>query len=366
MKSMYSYQTSRLIKKFWLLFVIVIIFSASVKFAVYRSFNASNNLVYMNKETAEIYNELIENSADKTLEQCDEYITEYEMRSYASGYNNNITAAVNKYKTELRSCFMVESIRSYARTGRGLTDANIPTDLVKNSRLYAAFPTPQVINDEPFLKFLELRAVDIMPIFVLLLVGVFVADSYEKRMDQQIRISKNSSAFFKSREIILSVAIFIMFTLSFLADLILSGTLQQSEYSTAPLQSVWEFDLSPVMLTVRGTIIWLCVTRLMSFFATYSIFVLVAKQVCSVKKYVMLTSGLIAIMSAAAHYLGTFSPYMFAAVTSVNGRLQNLDYIRTFDCSEAVAVLIYLATILGGLSAWRYSGYYEGNSKERC
>lgn len=366
MKSMYSYQTSRLLKKFWMLFVIVIIFSASAKFTVYRSFDSSNNLTYMNKETAEIYNELIDNSADKTLDQCDEYITEYEMRSYAGGYNNNITAAVNKYKTELRSCFMVESIRSYARTGKGLTDANIPSDLVKNSRLYAAFPTPQVINDEPFLKFLELQAVDIMPIFVLLLVGVFVADSYEKRMDQQIRISKNSSAFFKSREIILSAAIFIMFTLSFFADLILSGTLQQSEYSTAPLQSVWEFDLSPVILTVRGTIIWLCVTRLMSFFATYSIFVLVAKQVCSVKKYVMLTSGLIAIMSAAAHYLGTFSPYMFAAVTSVNGRLQSLDYIRTFDCSEAVAVLIYLATILGGLSAWRYSGYYEGNSKERC
>ena len=366
MKSMYSYQTSRLLKKFWMLFVIVIIFSASAKFTVYRSFDSSNNLTYMNKETAEIYNELIDNSADKTLDQCDEYITEYEMRSYAGGYNNNITAAVNKYKTELRSCFMVESIRSYARTGKGLTDANIPSDLVKNSRLYAAFPTPQVINDEPFLKFLELQAVDIMPIFVLLLVGVFVADSYEKRMDQQIRISKNSSAFFKSREIILSAAIFIMFTLSFFADLILSGTLQQSEYSTAPLQSVWEFDLSPVMLTVRGTIIWLCVTRLMSFFATYSIFVLVAKQVCSVKKYVMLTSGLIAIMSAAAHYLGTFSPYMFAAVTSVNGRVQSLDYIRTFDCSEAVAVLIYLATILGGLSAWRYSGYYEGNSKERC
>lgn len=358
MKSMYSYQTSRLLKKFWMLFVIVIIFSASAKFTVYRSFDSSNNLTYMNKETAEIYNELIENSADKTLDQCDEYITEYEMRSYASGYNN-ITAAVNKYKTELRSCFMVESIRSYARTGRGLTDANIPTDLVKNSRLYAAFPTPQVINDEPFLKFLELQAVDIMPIFVLLLVGVFVADSYEKRMDRQIKISKNSSAFFKSREIILSVAIFIMFTLSFFADLILSGTLQQSEYSTAPLQSVWEFDLSPVMLTVRGTIIWLCVTRLMSFFATYSIFVLVAKQVCSVKKYIMLTSGLIAIMSAAAHYLGTFSPYMFAAVTSVNGQLNNLDYMRAFDCSEAVAVFIYLAAILSGLTAWRYSGYYE-------
>lgn len=359
MKSMYSYQTSRLIKKFWLLFVIVIIFSASVKFAVYRSFNASNNLVYMNKETAEIYNELIENSADKTLEQCDEYITEYEMRSYASGYNNNITAAVNKYKTELRSCFMVESIRSYARTGKGLTDANIPSDLVKNSRLYAAFPTPQVINDEPFLKFLELQAVDIMPIFVLLLVGVFVADSYEKRMDQQIRISKNSSAFFKSREIILSVAIFIMFTLSFFADLIISGTLHQSKYSTSSLQSVWQFDLAPLMLTVRGTIIWLYVTRLMSLFITYGIFVLVAKQVCSVKKYVMLTSGLIAVMSAAAHYVGALSPYMFAAVTSVNGQLNNLDYMRAFDCSEAVAVFIYLAAILSELTAWRYSGYYE-------
>ncbi len=59
----------------------------------------------MNKETAEIYNELIENSADKTLDQCDEYITDYELRSYAGGYNGNITAAVNKYKTELRSCF---------------------------------------------------------------------------------------------------------------------------------------------------------------------------------------------------------------------------------------------------------------------
>ena len=336
MKSMYSYQTSRLIKKFWLLFVIVIIFSASAKFTVYRSFVSSNNLTYMNKETAEIYNELIENSADKTLEQCDEYITEYEMRSYASGYNGNITAAVNKYKTELRSCFMVESIRSYARTGRGLTDANIPTDLVKNSRLYAAFPTPQVINDEPFLKFLELQAVDIMPIFVLLLVGVFVADSYEKRMDRQIKISKNSAAFFKSREIIL------MFTLSFFADLIISGTLHQSEYSTSSLQSVWQFDLAPLMLTVRGTIIWLYVTRLMSLFITYGIFVLVAKQVRS-----------------AAHYVGALSPYMFAAVTSVNGQLNNLDYMRAFDCSEAVAVFIYLAAILSGLTAWRYSGYYE-------
>ncbi len=359
MKSMYSYQTSRLLKKFWLLFVIVIIFSALAKFVVYRSFNSSNNLTYMNKEVAEIYNELIENSADKSLEQCDEFITDYELMSYAGGYNDNITAAVNKYKTELRSCFTVESIRSYARTGRGLTDANIPSDLVKNSQLYAAFPTPQVINDEPFLKFLELRAVDIMPIFVLLLVGVFVADSYEKRMDQQIRISKNSTVFFKSREIILSLAIFIMFTLSFFADLILSGTLQQSEYSTAPLQSVWEFDLSPVMLTVRGTIIWLYVTRLMSIFIIYGIFVLLAKQVCSVKKYVMLTSGLIAVMSAAAHYVGALSPYMFAVVTSVNGSLHNLDYMRAFDCSEAVSVFIYLAAILGGLSAWRYSGYYE-------
>lgn len=189
--------------------------------------------------------------------------------------------------------------------------------------------------------------------------GVFVADSYEKRMDQQIRISKNSSAFFKSREIILSVAIFIMFTLSFFADLILSGTLQQSEYSTSSLQSVWQFDLAPLMLTVRGTIIWLYVTRLMSLFITYGIFVLVAKQVRSVKKYVMLTSGLIAIMSAAAHYVGALSPYMFAAVTSVNGQLNNLDYMRAFDCSEAVAVFIYLAAILSGLTAWRYSGYYE-------
>ena len=83
-------------------------------------------------------------------------------------------------------------------------------------------------------------------------------------------------------------------------------------------------------------------------------------------RHVMLTSGLIAVMSAAAHYVGALSPYMFAAVTSVNGQLNNLDYMRAFDCSEAVAVLIYLATILGGLSAWRYSGYYEGNSKERC
>lgn len=359
MKSMYSYQTSRLLKKFWLLFVIVIIISALAKFVVYRSFDSSNNLTYMNKEAAEIYDGLIENSADKSLEQCDEFITDYELRSYAGGYNDNIAATVNKYKTELRSCFMVESIRSYARTGRGLTDANIPTDLVKNSRLYAAFPTPQVINDEPFLKFLELQAVDIMPIFVLLLVGVFVADSYEKRMDQQIKISKTAVVFFKSREIVLSLAIFIMITLSFFADLILSGTLQQSEYSTAPLQSVWEFDLSPVMLTVRGTIIWLYVTRLMSIFITYGIFVLLAKQVCSVKKYVMLTSGLIAVMSAAAHYVGAISPYMFAAVTSVNGQLNNLDYMRTFDCSEAVSVFIYLAAILGGLSAWRYSGYYE-------
>ena len=49
MKSMYSYQTSRLIKKFWLLFVIVIIFSASAKFTVYSIFDSKNKLTYMNK-----------------------------------------------------------------------------------------------------------------------------------------------------------------------------------------------------------------------------------------------------------------------------------------------------------------------------
>ena len=70
-------------------------------------------------------------------------------------------------------------------------------------------------------------------------------------------------------------------------------------------------------------------------------------------------SGLIAVMSAAAHYVGALSLYMFAAVTSVNGQLNNLDYMRAFDCSEAVAVFIYLAAILSGLTAWRYSGYYE-------
>ena len=50
---------------------------------------------------------------------------------------------------------------------------------------------------------------------------------------------------------------------------------------------------------------------------------------------------------------------MFEAVTSVNGQLNKLDYMRAFDCSEAVAVFIYLAAILSGLTAWRYSGYYE-------
>ena len=111
MKSMYSYQTSRLLKKFWLLFVIVIIFSALAKFVVYRSFDSSNNLTYMNKETAEIYNELIENSADKSLEQCDEFITEYELRSYAGGYNDNITAA--EYECGKRS------VSNLQRCGRG-------------------------------------------------------------------------------------------------------------------------------------------------------------------------------------------------------------------------------------------------------
>ena len=131
-----------------MLFVIVIIFSASAKFTVYRSFDSSNNLTYMNKETAEIYNELIENSADKTLEQCDEYITDYELRSYAGGYNDNITAAVNKYKTELRSCFMVESIRSYARTQSvnifSKTDVNSYVPIRFSKRLNTARTAPFV------------------------------------------------------------------------------------------------------------------------------------------------------------------------------------------------------------------------------
>ncbi len=62
-----------------------------------------------------------------------------------------------------------------------------------------------------------------------------------------------------------------MFTLSFFADLIISGTLHQSKYSTSSLQSVWQFDLAPLMLTVRGTIIWLYVAVYVAFI-TYGIF----------------------------------------------------------------------------------------------
>lgn len=353
---MYSYQLKRLFTKYFLVILLCVLAAAVIKvITVYRW---QNDLVrnYMTEKETEYYSQLLENTDGMPLEKRSEYIFNYRIRS-SENIDEELNNAISRYEDKLRYCYILSGIINYAKTGKGLIDAYIPSDLSKNSRLYASLEKPTVINDEPFLKFLDLQSWNIMPVLVLLITGVFIADSYEKRMHLVINISKSAKLFYKSRETVIVIFIFLICSINFIVDLSISGY-SASGYINASVQSVPYFIFSHINLTVGKTIVWLYITQLLSLYISYSIFVLIARTVCSVKKYMTVSAAIIIIMSAFSVYLPDAAPYMFAAICDKKVLLGSVSYIQIIDASEIVTILFVYFLILVGVSTWRFTGYY--------
>jgi len=322
---MYSYQLKRLFTKY--LFVILFCVLAAAVIKVITVYRWQNDPVknYMTEKENGYYSQLLENTDGMSLEKRSEYIFNYRIKS-SENIDEELNNAISRYEDKLRYCYILNGVINYAKTGKGLVDAYVPSDLSENSKLYASLDKPTVINDEPFLKFLDLQSWSIMPILVLLITGVFIADSYEKRMHLVISISKGSKLFYKSRETVIVIFILGIYSINFLADLSISGCLA-SEYTNASIQSVPYFIFSHINFTVGKTIAWLYVIQLLSLYICYSIFLLIARTVCSVKKYITVSAAIIIIMSAFSVYLPDVTPYMFAAICDKKVLLGSISYI---------------------------------------
>lgn len=355
---MYGYQLKRLFTKYLFVILICVFLAAVIKFiTVYRR---QNDLVrnYMTEKETEYFSQLLENTDGMPLEQRSEYIYDYRIKSYENT-DEELNNAISRYEDKLRYCYILNGIINYAKTGKGLVDAYVPSDLSENSKPYASLAEPTVINDEPFLKFLDLQSWNIMPVIVLLITGVFIADGYEKRMHLVIDISKESKRFYRSRETVIVIFIFLIYSINFIADLSISGCSATRGYMNASIQSVPYFIFSHIELTVGGTIVWLYITKLFALYICYGIFVLIARAVCSMKKFITASAAIVIIMSAFSAYLPNAAPYMFAAICNKTALLSSIGYIGIIEASEIVTVMFVYFLILVGISAWRFTGYYD-------
>lgn len=359
---MYKYQLKRLFSKYLLVILICVFAMAAVKAVVVISMNNVEIMSYLTKSQTEHYNGLLEESSGMSLAERAEYIYNYSLES-SQNNNADVLAAISKYNYRLDDCFVVEGVINYSKTGSGLVSAEIPLDLLENAQLYASLDQPEVINDEPFLKLLELQSWSIVPIVIMLVVGVFIADSYEKGIHLVINISKQAKKFYRSRELILAGFIFLLHGINFSADLLISGFDLSAEYMNATVQSVNFFGFSHINLTIGQVTGWLYVTSLLSVYICYGIFLLTARKARSMKIYITVCAGVIIIMSAFAIYLPNSAPYVFAAITDKNVMLRCIDYIPFIGASEIVTVLAVYLLILAGISAWRFAGYLNFDGK---
>ena len=355
---MYGYQIKRLFTKYLFLILACILSAAAIKIlTIYRWKNdiARN---YMSEKETGYYTQLLESTSEMSLEQRSKYIYDHRIE-LSENTDEELDDAINRYEDKLRYCYIINGIINYAKTGKGLVDAYVPNDLNENSVLYASLEKPTVINDEPFLKFLDLQSRSIMPIIVLLITGVFIADSYEKRLHLMINISKCSKQFYKSRETVIVIFIFLIYSIDFIVDLLASGYLASYGYMNAAIQSVPYFIFSHIDLTVGETIRWLYIVQLISLYICYNIFVLISRAVCSIKKYITISAAVIIVMSAFSSYFPEAAPYMFASICDKKMLLSSISYIKMIEISEIITTPFVFLLILVGILTWRSTGYYD-------
>ena len=295
-----------------ILIILMIIFSKAL--CLYLQSRAQYS-PYLSEGGHKCFLQLLDGSKDMTLEERTEFISEAQMTADSS----DMQEAIGRYTSLLQGCYRVKGYTDFSKSGHGIIDMQLPGDLVSNKAFYASLETPTVIDTDPFYRLLRLLTFDICPVWVMLFVGVFSADGYEKGINLQIDISKNKKSYYLAHIGLCAGATAFIYTLSFLCDMLLSCAFRR-EYLTASFQST---GLSGRLdTTVFGSILLLFFIGLFSAILSMLVFEFAARLVCSVKKYILVSVSLIGFMTALSYYIIPLLPFMFAALRD-NGELLN-------------------------------------------
>ena len=304
---MTGFELYRIFRKHtWLLITVLLMIALSKAVCLYVQSRETYS-PYLSEQAHEYFNLLLDDSKDMTLDERLAFINE-KTQSADTPYK---LEAVGRYSSLLRGCYRSKGITDYARSGRGLTDQLVPDDLLTEREAYASLETPTVIDTDAFIKLMRLLAYDISPVWIMLLVGSLNADGYEKGIDRQISISKNRRRYHITHFTSQLVIILTLYTLSFAADMMISGSFQ-SGYMTAPFASTGH--IIHMNATVAQVIFMLFLRGLICCVICFGVFIIAAAMVRSVRRYIVVSAGVIFSMTAAAVYITRYSVFFFAAL----------------------------------------------------
>ena len=194
---------------------------------------------------------------------------------------------------------------------------------------------------------------------MLLLIGIFVADSYEKRIDLQAKISENSKIFFKSQEIVLSIFIFIILIANTLCDMIISGLLSHSYELSVPIQSISDYVFLPKNLNIFQTILLLVLFETAGAFVCYHVFIITAQIMRSVKSYMIFGFILIVLSTLIPGFFPDSAVYIHIGITDKRSVLSGIQYLPILKSSNIPIILIIYFFILFGLCTRRFYKYHK-------
>lgn len=263
--------------------------------------------------------------------------------------------ALTSYATKLFSnVYNINGVEKYSNTGEGLVSPFVPEDFYYNMEAYKDIDEPDVINDDHFVLFVTLQTYNIVPVFVLLIVGLFVADSYEKRVDLQASISKNRKSFFVSQEVVLCIFVGILVVVNMFVDLAVSGLLTHSYELSATINSVERYWAIPTDMRIYQMIILFLVIEMMGAFICYHIFRIAAQSLRSTKKYMVCGLCVIVLTTLISTVMPKQAIYFFTGITNKGNVINGIKYIPKIHSINLFIPLIVGTVLTASLAVFRF------------
>lgn len=368
---MYSYHIKRLIKKQLPLLLIILLLTVSSKIVIIEFSHQEESLTERSQELLDTYvKEAIDLNTDEKLTYINKKITS-ERESYMSiespsqteteEYNQRAEAQNTFKNSVLFNSYTLLGVKKYAETGEGLVSLSFPENISDIKEAYLDIHEPNVVNESHFKRFISLQSFCLIPFYILFIVGIFIADSYEKKIDLHVIISGNSKLFFRSQEIVLSIFIFIMLIINIIFDLAASGLLSHLYELSVPIQSISDYVFIPHNLTVLQAIIFIFLLEVFGAFICYNFFAIISKALRSMKNYIICGLTLIALTTLTSGLFPDSAIYMMTGITNKRAVLRNIQYIPSLDSTNILIVFIVCLMILTALCSWRLFGYLRKN-----
>ena len=361
---MFKYQFKRLYVKHFLAILIILAVLFLGKFVTVKFFYKEKPLAGREKELFDSHVEAtIGKSTDEKLEYfytqkapLDKKLEEYTSKDEKpdDSFYEELNALTD-YSTKLFSnVYKINGVEKYSNTGEGLVSPFVPEDFYYNMEAYTDIDEADVINDDHFVLFVTLQSYNIVPIFVLLIVGLFVADSFEKRVDLQASISKNRKSFFVSQEIVLCMFVGVLVVVNMLVDLAVSGLLTHSYELYATINSVERYWAIPTDMRIYQMIILFLVVEMMGAFICYHIFRISAQAVRSTKKYMVCGLSVIVLTTLVSSVMPKHAIYFFTGITNKGNVINGIKYIPKIHSTNLFIPLIVGVVLTLSLAVYRF------------